>query len=165
MKNPWTWIAATFGLLLAALLTIAFYPGDLEGIWHNELYASCMCDSRNFLLFEDGSISFYSDTHHSDFDIGTYQKREDGLYDVVLFTKGTSPYKWTVRPHRFWWMPPADPTMPPRHQSLMRAFYRPRDSAIDRTIIATAPRRDALIRYEEQKRQKAREAAKLSTRK
>lgn len=96
-----------------------------------------MCDSRNFLLFEDGDISFYSDVHESNLNIGTYRVLGDGRYEVNYPSGSGTMTSWVVRPKLLWWTPPVDPSLPPR-MNQWRSFYRPWNRSKDLEIISSA---------------------------
>lgn len=137
MNSKWTWISAGVllpGLVVAVILQL---PGNLEGTWHNQIYVNCMCDSRNFLLFEDGDISFYSDGHESRLNIGTYRALGDGKYEVNYSNSSGTKKSWVVTPKLLWWTPPADPSLPPR-MNQWRSFYRPLNRSKDLEIISSA---------------------------
>lgn len=137
-----------------AFIGFAMSPGCIEGIWHNQSYVSCLCPSRNFLVFENGNIAFYSDNHISNLDYGTYSAKGDGLYEVRIPMEEVNDRIWTLRPRKLLMFTPENPTLPKR-MSFHDAFHRATDRAKDLNIIETAADRNERIRKRWQRQEEA----------
>ena len=98
--------------LVCAFLVWVSWPVSIEGSWSG--YATkCMCESYNFLRFEDGKISQYSNIHSTHFDIGEYTQQEGGRYTIKIYEVKRESYvlgeeniitpekTWEVVPRRY----------------------------------------------------------------
>jgi hypothetical protein len=78
----WTLRTCLILLILGSLFTgYALLPGSIEG---NYRFATCMCDSFNFIQYRDGNTVLYSCGHHSSDWIGRYEQAGDGCIHVFL---------------------------------------------------------------------------------
>ena len=78
------------GLLTLIVLAtiIAFFPAPIEGNWLSST-VSCMCDSYNFLRFEDGMVLQISEAHPPPIWIGNYKKIGWGKYIMEGIFEGS----------------------------------------------------------------------------
>lgn len=129
----------------SAIATLGFPIRSMEGIWRSPYHVNCMCSSYDFVVFRDGVITRYSDTHESVVQVGHYSARSDGRFDVVFDRDPAAPMKWVIRPRVSCWFAPHDHsppgTAPPGSERLIcRLFYRPLSTRRAEQIIAEGPR-------------------------
>ena len=83
MKRP---KARIIPLLLSGLVLLGFViasvPREIEGFYSTGKLLQCMCDSKHYLRFHNGSVAHYA-TEHSPADwVGSYEKDRNGGYSV-----------------------------------------------------------------------------------
>jgi hypothetical protein len=94
------WILALFALFAL----IAFFPAPIEGNWLSAIVV-CMCDSHNFVRFEDGKVLWVSEAHAPPTWIGNYEKIGWGTYTMDGLFEGSPMTVYsgtlTLRPFSF----------------------------------------------------------------
>ena len=103
-----------------------FVPFPIEGNWlSSEL--GCMCDSHNFMRFEDGKILHMSEHHPPCGWLGSYQRKGWGQYEIewlVAFNEPNFPLSAYSTFFRVSWLYPTVSTNPPL-RNLMRDPFVP----------------------------------------
>jgi hypothetical protein len=152
------------GLAVAVILLIAGWgaghqPHPIEGVWKNDFYGVCLCQSKNFYLFKDGKIVSYSDGHFTDYDAGRYEDLGDGRFRVILKHNSSPDSDWIVSPGKDSWRHPPDENAGFK-QWRARQFYRPKNDSDEMDLVASAKVRDARLKgaIEKHKTNKARKS-------
>ena len=77
-------LVVTLAVVGIAFVGLLILPTPLEGNWRTTTIV-CMCDSHNFLRFEDGKVLYMSEHHPPPDWIGTYERIGWGKYKVDLY--------------------------------------------------------------------------------
>ena len=72
-------------LLIVTWLCFEVIPGPIEGNYHYIWRVSCLCDSVNFLKFENGEIRRYATNHGRSRHWGDYQKIGWNKYRIQTY--------------------------------------------------------------------------------
>lgn len=145
----WLGVTCTLTLICLAIAVVLFAPGDsIEGNWRNHSLASCLCDSYNFLEFQDGTIRFVSDTHLSGEIVGTYERVHKGKFKLEFPGGAAVPMSFDVDLKSVHFVAP-EGHMKPFDHFLGRLFYRPIDSKKAARIAAGTLARNRQIRESE----------------
>ena len=151
-------------LLLVWLVAVSFNlfwrKNEIGGLWKNDYYGACLCDSNNFYQFKEGRIHFYSDLHLTDYDAGSYESLGGGRYRVSLKLYGGDS-DWVVRPGKNSWFHPPDEDVG-FFRSRARKFYRLNDEEEELLLISSAEERDRKLEIALERSRVERERRKLA---